>query len=389
MLVTPLEAVRLAAEHMRRLELDAAERILRQTLEQDSGFRLAAGYLLMLLLTSGRRDEARRLAEVDTSTDPAFLDFRRMCDLWEENAPPAEPVGTVVIPAWRAAETLPRALDSVLRAVLHLREATGQPEARVRIVVADDASPDATSAVAVGWAEDNGFTDLVVLRAAVNGGPAAARNLGAARASGECLWFLDADDEFLPDHLVFGWSLLRAVPMAGFVRSGILFDGIDDRVLPEYRIANQNTSSINLCVRPACHHFVGGYPELPVFRQCGGEDAAYSDALSCRFYGIRKMHQTVFYRWRQGNSLDAQRDRFTGDRAGEQADMSFTLCQTVARIISEGRILALAAMPPTPGLPPVRAFNRPFENLLSDPEYGLSADGHGTADAPSAAGGGA
>jgi glycosyltransferase involved in cell wall biosynthesis len=93
---------------------------------------------------------------------------------------------SVIIPAYNAEAYLPETLASVQRQTYHDWE----------VVVADDASTDATVATAERFGER--FT---VLRTFANRGPAAARNRALTAASGELIALLDADDAWLPAYL--------------------------------------------------------------------------------------------------------------------------------------------------------------------------------------------
>ncbi|WP_296750874.1 glycosyltransferase family 2 protein [Thiobacillus sp.] len=92
---------------------------------------------------------------------------------------------SVVIPAFNAAATLARAIESV----------RAQSWPAHEIIVVDDGSTDTTAAVA------RQFGGAVRLIRQNNGGVAAARNAGAAAAGGDWLAFLDADDWYAPDRL--------------------------------------------------------------------------------------------------------------------------------------------------------------------------------------------
>lgn len=92
---------------------------------------------------------------------------------------------SVIIPAYNAAGTLARALDSVLT----------QTWPAFEIIVIDDGSIDTTAAVAASYGEK-----IRYLRQD-NAGVSAARNHGARIASGDWLAFLDADDWYYPDRL--------------------------------------------------------------------------------------------------------------------------------------------------------------------------------------------
>lgn len=103
-----------------------------------------------------------------------------------------KPRFSVIIPAYRSAATLARALDSVL----------AQTEPAFEIIVIDDASPDDTADVAARYGERVRY-----LRREHNAGVSAARNFGAEVARGDWLAFLDADDWFYPNRLAAhaGW----------------------------------------------------------------------------------------------------------------------------------------------------------------------------------------
>jgi glycosyltransferase involved in cell wall biosynthesis len=89
----------------------------------------------------------------------------------------AEPV-SVVVPAFDAERYVAEAIDSAL----------AQSPPPIEIVVVDDGSTDGTADTV------KALGDPVVLVRTDRGGPAAARNAGAARARGDLLAFLDADD---------------------------------------------------------------------------------------------------------------------------------------------------------------------------------------------------
>ncbi|MBU1395449.1 MAG: glycosyltransferase family 2 protein, partial [Gammaproteobacteria bacterium] len=91
---------------------------------------------------------------------------------------------SVVIPAFNAAATLARAVESV----------RAQSWPAHEIIVVDDGSADATAEIAAGF-------DGVRLIRQKNSGVSVARNAGAAAASGDWLAFLDADDWYAPDRI--------------------------------------------------------------------------------------------------------------------------------------------------------------------------------------------
>lgn len=119
---------------------------------------------------------------------------------------PVIPSVSVVITAYDAATTIGDAVRSGL----------AEPET-AEVIVVDDASRDATVAAAEAAGGDDGR--LKVIRCAVNGGPAAARNRALEAATGAFVAVLDADDFLLPGR----FARLLAVPDWDMVADNILF----------------------------------------------------------------------------------------------------------------------------------------------------------------------
>lgn len=103
------------------------------------------------------------------------------------------PLVSVVVACYNAGPFLVRSLES-------LRASTLLP---LEVIVVDDCSTDNSAA----RAEEMGAT---VLRTAINGGPAKARNLGARSAKGNILFFIDSDVCVHPDTLSLVQDALEA-----------------------------------------------------------------------------------------------------------------------------------------------------------------------------------
>lgn len=110
---------------------------------------------------------------------------------------------SVIIPAYRAARTIGRALDSVL----------GQTCPPDEILIVDDGSPDEDELLAAL----EPYRHQITLIRKANGGAASARNLGIDRSRGELIAFLDADDYWEPTKLGRQREIFRAHPEVGFV----------------------------------------------------------------------------------------------------------------------------------------------------------------------------
>ncbi|ELZ24230.1 glycosyl transferase family protein [Halosimplex carlsbadense 2-9-1] len=94
---------------------------------------------------------------------------------------------SVVIPAYRRADVVGRAIDSAL----------AQTASDLEVVVVDDGSDDGTEAVVAAY-DDPRVRYLAHER---NRGVSAARNTGVEASTGEYVAFLDSDDEWLPRKL--------------------------------------------------------------------------------------------------------------------------------------------------------------------------------------------
>lgn len=119
---------------------------------------------------------------------------------------PVTPSVSVVITAHDAAATIGDAVRSAL----------AEPET-AEVIVVDDASRDTTVAAAEAAGEGDGR--LKVIRCAVNGGPAAARNRALDATTGAFVAVLDADDFLLPGR----FARLLALPDWDMVADNILF----------------------------------------------------------------------------------------------------------------------------------------------------------------------
>jgi len=113
------------------------------------------------------------------------------------------------MPAYNAERFLAAALDSALAQTLRDFE----------IVVIDDGSTDATGAIAARYAAQHGPCMRIVHQA--NQGLCGARNTAMKVARGTYFAMLDADDEWLPQHLADSIAALEKNPEAGFVHANI------------------------------------------------------------------------------------------------------------------------------------------------------------------------
>jgi glycosyltransferase involved in cell wall biosynthesis len=143
---------------------------------------------------------------------------------------------SVIIPTFDRAETLGRALDSVLK----------QTCAPQDIIVVDDGSSDNTKELVAGHPAQPRY-----LRQE-NRGVSSSRNLGIRNAGGEWLAFLDSDDEWLPGKLAAQIRALEQQPECRichteeiWIRNGIRVNAMNKHAKSGGRIFQQ---CLPLCV---------------------------------------------------------------------------------------------------------------------------------------------
>ncbi|NEP60708.1 MAG: glycosyltransferase [Symploca sp. SIO2G7] len=114
------------------------------------------------------------------------------------------PLISVIIPAYNAEKTILETIESVLQ----------QTFADFELIVINDGSQDSTLALL------SGVTDpRFQVFSFPNAGLAASRNRGVARAKGEYISFIDADDLWTPDKLELQLQALQANPEAAVAYS--------------------------------------------------------------------------------------------------------------------------------------------------------------------------
>jgi glycosyltransferase involved in cell wall biosynthesis/thioesterase domain-containing protein len=105
--------------------------------------------------------------------------------------PPADPLVSIVIPAYNAQKDIARAI----------RCAISQSYPEIEIIVADDGSHDATVPIARDILKSSFNGRWSVLELGVNRGASGARNIAVKQAKGEWIQFLDSDDAIAADKI--------------------------------------------------------------------------------------------------------------------------------------------------------------------------------------------
>lgn len=179
---------------------------------------------------------------------------------------------SVIIPTYNRAKYVIEALESVLN----------QTYKNYEIVIVDDGSTDNTREVLRQYLADDRITYIYEK----NGGPASARNVGIKHSTGEHIAFLDSDDLWLPDKLVYQVEYLKTHCDVGIVFTDAKAFGEDlgpvNAARAEFRFRFHNPSfkllmwgnympTPTVMLRRACIDKVGCFDESSDLR-IGGED---------------------------------------------------------------------------------------------------------------------
>ncbi|MFY1632111.1 glycosyltransferase [Solwaraspora sp. WMMB335] len=188
-----------------------------------------------------------------------------------------QPQVSVVIPAYNSARTLAACLAAVY--------AQSHPPAEV--IVADDASTDATREIA-------GEFPVRLLTTPVNRGPAAARNRGIRASTGEVVFFVDADCAPSSTAIATALRILAQTPDVACVHGIYLTEPLyDDGPVEAYRLLHahhwraRNTGRVRTAIFALCAVRRTVFDDIGLFDENlrASEDVELSDRMVQR-YGI-------------------------------------------------------------------------------------------------------
>lgn len=231
---------------------------------------------------------------------------------------------SVIIPAYNCEKVVGKTIESIIESIDYFYAHCDRPEeVRSEIIVVNDCSTDNTLYFLSQFVGKK--YPFKIINHPQGRGAGASRNTGVKNALGEILFFCDGDDLYLPEHIYVCFMSLNHDPDSSNSDESFTLgdrtiklqerrlDGIrtavkiKDKIDPNWKLAVENTLTINLCLRRECHEFIEGYPEDLVYKQIRGrEDCAYQKYLS-KLFNVGKINiETVEYIRYPGNSLDRQ-----------------------------------------------------------------------------------
>ena len=198
------------------------------------------------------------------------------------------PQVSIIIPTYNRADTIMRAVDSVL----------AQTFSDWELIIVNDGSTDNTAELLTG------LDSRIKIINQPNGGVTTARNTGLRHASGEFFAFLDSDDQWRNYHLELCLTFFNAHPQAKLVSCELHEDFGNGRVLTHYHIELSNWY-----LRTA--HLIGSkLLDLPV-----GETDCYMRVYSKR-HAIGEWGQAILQRWGINQSAHYEGNIFQSWRWG-------------------------------------------------------------------------
>jgi glycosyltransferase involved in cell wall biosynthesis len=231
------------------------------------------------------------------------------------------PLISVVLPVYNGERYLAEAIDSVL----------AQTHRSLELVVVDDGSSDGTPSVL------EGYGDRILRLRQENLGPGAARNAGLARAAGDFISFMDADDVLHPEKLEKQLATLEANPTADMCNAYVQNFWIE-----ELQDERQQLSGWTMA-RPQLGYLLQG---ILVRRSVFARVGAFDDGLrvandtdwfvraSERGMVMQSLDEVLLYR-------RIHKTNITRVRAGEMRD---DLIEVVKAALSRRRKISLSAM---------------------------------------------
>ena len=136
----------------------------------------------------------------------------------------ANPLVSVIIPAYNAEKSIGDALDSVF----------AQTYRPIEVIVVDDGSTDKTAEVVKKYQKLNAHNVNLTYMYQQNSGPSKARNIGIRKAHGEYIAFLDADDHWMQEKLDKQVQIFNRDPNVDIVFSDVKVERFKNGKMQEF-----------------------------------------------------------------------------------------------------------------------------------------------------------
>jgi len=241
------------------------------------------------------------------------------------------PLVSVLLPCWNAADTIERAIDSVL----------AERSVSLECVVVDDGSTDGTAGIVSAIAARD--ERVILVRLAENAGVSNARNEGLARVRGMWLTLLDADDRFLPGGLGTLAHAAVATDARAVIGQQVWWDGRRSWITSLYDIPDiRRAGRKSLARNPGLVYAVSPHAKL-IHRACFeglrfsgrvlGDQPWIIRALIRAGPDIEVLGETVYewYRPRaDGPSSITSATRASAQRSAESSEVAIEAFATVA-----------------------------------------------------------
>jgi glycosyltransferase involved in cell wall biosynthesis len=159
-----------------------------------------------------------------------------------------------------------------------LESLTHQTFKHWELLIIDDGSSDSTRSLCHSFASEAGLGGKMHYHFQPNQGLWSARNAGVQRAAGAYVTFLDSDDEYLPEHLLSRYQIIRNTWPA-LLHGGVKAIGDDyvpDRHDPSKTVAiSECTLGGTFFIRKDVIEVTGGFRELSY-----AEDSEFAERVA-------------------------------------------------------------------------------------------------------------
>jgi CDP-glycerol glycerophosphotransferase len=216
---------------------------------------------------------------------------------------------SIVVPVYNAERYLTRCLDSILN--------TAED---IEVVAVDDHSPDKSAEILDEYAARD--PRLTVVHLAENRGLGGARNAGIDRATGDYLWFVDADD-WLPDGSVDAVvaTLKEERPDVLVIDHQEVFP--DGRIVPGARLTTTDQDALIRLAQSACTRIARRelLDEIGLrFADGWYEDVSYSHPLIMAAGNIALLDRVSYNYWQHAEPRTGAITKTTSPRHFEVFD---------------------------------------------------------------------